>query len=121
MSLTLTPVLNVLLGGKVHKNSWFYDKSEPFFKGIDEGYKDMLGSFMKIRWVSFIIIGICFCLIYIVGKSLQSELAPMEDRNVFRVSLTAPEGTAYTAMQNYVDRVTQFVSDSVPEKRGPAV
>ncbi len=26
VSLTLTPVLNVYLGRKVHKNSWFYDK-----------------------------------------------------------------------------------------------
>ena len=117
VSLTLTPVLNVWLGKKVHTNSWFYDKTEPFFKGMDDAYKDMLGSFMKIRWVSFIIIGICFVLIFLIGKSLQSELAPMEDRGAFRVSLTAPEGTSYTAMQDYVDRVTQFVIDSVPEQR----
>lgn len=117
VSLTLTPVLNVWLGKKVHTNSWFYDKTEPFFKGMDDAYKDMLGSFMKIRWVSFIIIGICFVLIFLIGKSLQSELAPMEDRGAFRVSLTAPEGTSYAAMQDYVDRVTQFVIDSVPEQR----
>jgi multidrug efflux pump len=117
VSLTLTPVLNVWLGKKVHTNSWFYDKTEPFFKGLDDGYKDMLGSFMKIRWVSFLIVSVCFVLIYFVGKSLQSELAPMEDRGAFRVSLTAPEGTSYTAMQSYVDRVTQFVMDSVPEQR----
>ena len=117
VSLTLTPVLNVLLGKKVHKNSWFYDKTEPFFKGMDDGYKETLTSFMKIRGVSFVIIGLCFILIYFVGKNLQSELAPMEDRGAFRISLTAPEGTSYTAMQNYVDRVTQFVMDSVPEQR----
>ena len=117
VSLTLTPVLNVYLGRKVHKNSWFYDKTEPFFKGLDEGYKDMLGSFMKVRAVSFLIIGLCFVLIYFIGKSLQSELAPMEDRGAFRVSMTAPEGTSYTAMQSYVDKVTQFVMDSVPEQR----
>ena len=117
VSLTLTPVLNVYLGRKVHKNSWFYEKSEPFFKGVDDGYKDMLGAFMKVRAVSFLIIGVCFVLIYFIGKSLQSELAPMEDRGAFRVSMTAPEGTSYTAMQSYVDKVTQFVMDSVPEQR----
>ena len=117
VSLTLTPVLNVWLGKKVHTNSWFYDKTEPFFKGLDDGYKDMLRSFMKIRSVSFLIILICFVLIYFIGKNLPSELAPMEDRGAFRVSLTAPEGTSYTAMQSYVDRVTQFVMDSVPEQR----
>ena len=77
----------------------------------------MLGSFMKVRAVSFLIIGLCFVLIYFIGKSLQSELAPMEDRGAFRVSMTAPEGTSYTAMQSYVDKVTQFVMDSVPEQR----
>lgn len=116
VSLTLTPVLNYLLGGKEHKNSWFYDQTEPFFKSMDQGYKEMLTGFMKVRWVAFIIIGVCFVLIYVIGKSLQTELAPMEDRNLLRVSLTAPEGTSYPAMQNYVDRVTQFVMDSVPEK-----
>ncbi|MEN9448520.1 MAG: hypothetical protein RJA25_1810 [Bacteroidota bacterium] len=116
VSLTLTPVLNVWLGGSEHKHSWFYEKTEPFFKGMDDGYTDALTSFMKIRWVSLFIIAVCFVLIFLIGKSLQSELAPMEDRNVLRVSLTAPEGTAYPAMQDYVDRVTQFIMDSVPEK-----
>jgi multidrug efflux pump len=40
----------------------------------------------------------------------------MEDRSQFRISLTAPEGTAYDYMDNYVERVTNFILDSVPEK-----
>ena len=117
VSLTLTPVLNVWLGKKVHTNSWFYEKSEPYFKSFENGYKDMLASFMKVRFVSFFIIAICFVLIYLIGKNLQSELAPMEDRGAFRVSINAPEGTSYTAMQSYVDRISEFVIDSVPEQR----
>jgi multidrug efflux pump len=117
VSLTLTPVLNVWLGKKVHTHSWFYKKTEPFFNGMEEGYKEMVASFMKIRWMSLAIIGACFLLIFIIGKSLQSELAPMEDRGLLRVSLSAPEGTAYPAMQDYTDRVIQFILDSVPEQR----
>ncbi|HQG38540.1 MAG TPA: efflux RND transporter permease subunit, partial [Chitinophagales bacterium] len=98
VSLTLTPVLNAWLGKKVHTHSWFYKKTEPFFNGMEEGYKEMVASFMKIRWMSLAIIGACFLLIFIIGKSLQSELAPMEDRGLLRVSLSAPEGTAYPAM-----------------------
>lgn len=116
VSLTLTPVLNVWLGKKEHTNSWFYEKTEPFFKGLDDGYTDMLKSFMKARWISFPIILVCFALIYLIGSSLQSELAPMEDRGSLRVSVTAPEGTSYTAMQDYVDNITQLVVDSVPEQ-----
>lgn len=117
VSLTLTPVLNVWLGKKEHTTSWFYDKTEPFFKGMEDGYKEMLESFMKIRWVSLGIIATCFLLIFLIGKSLQSELAPMEDRSVLRLSISAPEGTSYPAMQDYVDRITQFVVDSVPEQQ----
>ncbi|MEO7983823.1 MAG: efflux RND transporter permease subunit, partial [Bacteroidota bacterium] len=42
--------------------------------------------------------------------------APMEDRSQFRIQLTAPEGTSFDAMDKYVDRVSNFVMDSVPEK-----
>jgi multidrug efflux pump len=39
----------------------------------------------------------------------------MEDRNQFRVQLTAPEGTAYDYMDNYVKDMVGFVMDSVSE------
>ncbi len=116
VSLTLTPVLNVKLAKEIHQQSWFYKKTEPFFTYLDEGYLDSLRSFMKIRWVALLIIGICFTLIFLIGKNLPSELAPLEDRSVLRVSLSAPEGTSYDFMQNYVDNVSNFIMDSVPEK-----
>jgi multidrug efflux pump len=117
VSLTLTPVLNVYLGKKVHTHSWFYDKTEPLFKGLDDGYKEWLTSFMKVRGIALVIVLISFGLIYFIGKNLQTELAPLEDRGAFRVQVSAPEGTAYPAMQNYVDNLSQFVIDSVPEER----
>ncbi|RAJ04020.1 multidrug efflux pump [Chitinophaga skermanii] len=117
VSLTLTPVLNVKLARKTHKHSWFYEKTEPFFRGMENGYKASLTAFMKVRWVALIIILACFGIIYVIGKSIQSELAPLEDRSQFRMSVTAPEGTAYDYMDTYVDKLTAFIADSVPEKR----
>jgi multidrug efflux pump subunit AcrB len=46
VSLTLTPVLNVLLQSKSHKPSWFYTKTEPFFEGMEKGYQRMLHRFL---------------------------------------------------------------------------
>lgn len=118
VSLTLTPVLNVKLTRKdVHKHSWFYNKTEPFFRGIENGYKNLLTRFMKVRWMAFVIIAACGLIIYFTGKDIPSELAPMEDRSQFRLQLTAPEGTAYDYMDKYVDRVSNFMLDSVPEKQ----
>ena len=117
VSLTLTPVLNVKLSKKdVHKHSWFYRKTEPFFQWMEHSYQKALTAFMRVRWVSFPIIAGCLLVIFFVGGSLQSELAPMEDRSQFRLQLTAPEGTSYDAMDKYVDRISNLMLDSVPEK-----
>ena len=118
VSLTLTPVLNVKMTRKnMHKHSWFYNKTEPFFRWMEDGYKNSLTGFMRVRWLAFVIILVCGGLIYFIGKDIPSELAPMEDRSQFRLQLTGPEGTAYDAMDNYVDKVANFMLDSVPEKQ----
>lgn len=115
VSLTLTPVLSVKLTRAQHKHSWFYTKTEPFFTGMENLYGRWLSSFMRVRWVAFIIIAVCIGAAYLVSLTIQSELAPMEDRNQFRLQLSAPEGTSYDYMDKYVDKMTQFVMDSVPE------
>jgi multidrug efflux pump len=118
VSLTITPVLAVKLTRKdVHKRSWFYTKTEPFFRGMETGYKNALLRFMKVRWIAFLIIAICAVIIVVVGKQLPSELAPMEDRSQFRLSVSAPEGTSFEAMDTYIDRLNNLMIDSVPEKQ----
>ena len=116
VSLTLTPVLNVKLTRKTQKHSRFYNFSEPFFRGMENGYRHALNAFMKQRWLALVLILACFAIIYLIGKDIPSELAPMEDRSQFRLSLTTPEGTSYDYMDKYVDRVSAFIADSVPEK-----
>jgi multidrug efflux pump len=117
VSLTLTPVLNVKLTKKdPTKHSWFYRFTEPFFRWMEDSYQRQLQRFMKIRVIGLIIVGLCLAAIYFVGTTLQSEIAPMEDRSQFRVQLTAPEGTSFDAMDNYVNRVTQLILDSIPER-----
>jgi multidrug efflux pump len=115
VSLTLTPVLNVKMTRKVHKHSKFYVRTEPFFRGMENGYRRMLNGFMRLRWLAFVIILVCFGMIWFIGKDIQSELAPMEDRSQFRLGVSAPEGTAYDYMDRYVDKLSKFIMDSVPE------
>jgi multidrug efflux pump len=116
VSLTLTPVLNVKLGRKKHTHSWFYTKTEPFFTWMEDSYQHALEKFMKVRWIATLIILGCVALIYFIFRNLQSELAPIEDRSQFRLSITAPEGTSYDYMERYMDGLTQFMIDSIPEK-----
>lgn len=115
VSLTLTPVLNVKLARSNDKKSRFYTWSEPFFEGMTNGYKKMLQGFMRLRWIALVLIVICIGMIVTFFKLLPTELAPMEDRGNLRLSLTAPEGTSFEAMDEFVGHVTQFIEDSVPE------
>ena len=117
VSLSLTPVLNIYLTSNTKKHSWFYRVTEPFFKGMDNLYRTTLHAFMKARWISFIIVLACVGLIYIIGKALPSELAPMEDRSRIRASILATEGTDFDYMDKVVYDVAQKIIDSIPEKR----
>ncbi|MEJ7643303.1 MAG: efflux RND transporter permease subunit [Chryseolinea sp.] len=117
VSLTLTPVLSVKLTRSHHEHSWFYRKTEPFFSGMESGYQRWLSAFMGVRWVSFVIIGLCLVASYFIATNIQSELAPMEDRNQFRLQLSAVEGTSFDYMDQYVQEMVKFVQDSIPEYR----
>ena len=117
VSLTLTPVLNVKLTRKnMQKHGWFYRKTEPFFQWMENSYNRALSGFMRIRWMAFVILAVCVGMFLLIARTLKSELAPMEDRSQFRLQLSAPEGTSYDAMDKFVDRLTTFVLDSVPER-----
>jgi HAE1 family hydrophobic/amphiphilic exporter-1/multidrug efflux pump len=117
VSLTLTPVLNVWLNRKEERPSWFYRVTEPFFEKMESSYRSTLASFVKVKFIALVILGLCVGAIYGLFISLPSELAPMEDRSNFRLSVTAPEGTSFDYMADYVDRFASFLKDSIPETR----
>ncbi len=116
VSLTITPVLNVYLNTKNAHEGWFYKKTEPFFTGIESGYKKLLTGFMKVRWMSWIIVLACGGIIVLTMSTLKSEIAPLEDRSSVRFSVTAAEGTSYPYMQKMADEITNYLYDSVPER-----
>lgn len=115
VSLTITPVLNVVMSRKKHSYGWFYLKTEPFFVGMENGYKRMLNGFMNIRWMAWVIVVVCAGIIWFVGKDIQSEIAPMEDKSSVRFTITAPEGSSFDFTKNVAEELTTYLNDSVPE------
>lgn len=116
VSLSLTPMLNAKLIRKNEKKSKFYLRTEPFFVNMVESYRRSLSNFMKRRSWAFVIIGVCVVMIFVVGRLVPSELAPLDDRNWLRVAVTAPEGASYEYMDNFMDKLTALVNDSIKEK-----
>ncbi len=116
VSLTITPVLNVVMTRKNHSHSKFYVKTEPFFQGMENGYKRLVEGFLKVRWMAWVIIVACIGLIVLIFTNLQSEIAPLEDRSSIRFTMTAQEGTSFSKMDQLADAVTNYLYDSIPER-----
>ncbi|EIJ39981.1 cation/multidrug efflux pump [Galbibacter orientalis DSM 19592] len=118
VSLTLTPMLNAYLmkGGK-QKHTKFYNLTEPYFIQMNKSYASSLSSFMKRKWLSFPILLVCIGMIGLFYNILQKETAPYEDRGFVSLSITAPEGSSYEYMDQYMTHITKLINDSVPEKK----
>ena len=116
VSLTITPVLNVVLQRKGTSHGKFYERTEPFFRGMENGYKRLLESFLKVRWMAWIIIAACGVMMYFLYTNIQTELAPLEDKGSIRFQITGPEGSSYGYMVNAGDKLMNYLGDSIPEK-----
>jgi hydrophobe/amphiphile efflux-1 (HAE1) family protein len=117
VSLTLTPMLNAKLVRKdPTKKSKFYLFTEPYFKKLDNWYHQTLINFLQKRWWALVILVITSISIFYFGSQLKSELSPLEDRNWLRMLVTLPEGTSFESTDAVMDKIQNFVSDSIPEK-----
>ncbi|MCR9265787.1 MAG: efflux RND transporter permease subunit [Flavobacteriaceae bacterium] len=118
VSLTLTPMLNAYLTkpGK-QSRSRFYQVTEKYFVAMNKSYAELLGQFMKRKWLSFPILFGCIGLIVLFYSLLQKETAPYDDRNFVRLSVSAPEGSSYEYMDQLMTGITELINDSIPEKK----
>ena len=116
VSLTITPVLNVVLSRKKASHGKFYLKTEPFFTGMENGYERWLKAFLKIRVLAWVLLVACGAIIAFIVTHLQSEIAPLEDRSNIRFTVSTAEGTSFSRTQAITDDITNYLYDSVPEK-----
>ena len=123
VSLTLTPMLSskLLKGG--HSKPWFYNVTEPFFVWMTQAYENSLSSFLRVRWVAWVMMIGLFGVIYTLFKTgaIPSELAPLEDRGQMRISATAPEGSTFDYMLNFTDEITNFIMKEIPESERSSI
>src|SRR5450759_552556 len=116
VSLTITPVLNVLLNRKNAQHSRFYQKTEPFFNNMENGYKNILERFINKRWLAWWIVTICLLIIFFLGRSLQSEIAPIEDKGMIRFQITGQEGASFDQMTIATRGLENYLIDSIPDR-----
>ncbi len=116
VALTLSPMMcRLLLKKHDHGANWFYRATEPFFVFLGSSYRSLLGLFLKVRWAAFLILAGNALLIVWLVQVVPRELAPLEDRENIRISVTAPEGSSYEFTESWMDKIATYVDDSIPE------
>jgi multidrug efflux pump len=112
VALTLSPMLSAYLLKRHDKPNWLYRTTEPFFISLNKGYGNWLKAFMRHRWLAFVFLLGTGALIYVIGKKLPSELAPVEDRSNMSLIAIAPEGVSFDKMKQNMMEVGKYVNDS---------
>jgi multidrug efflux pump len=115
VSLTLTPTMSARTLRKHEHESRFFEMSERMFNRLISRYRSTLQTFVERRYLALVIMLFSVAAIFGLGSSIRSELAPMEDKSRFSVNSTAPEGTSFEAMNDYMDKILSIV-DTMPEK-----
>lgn len=118
VSLTLTPTLSAMLLKGKHKQPWLYRVTEPFWVWLTKTYEDSLTSFLKIRWLAWVLIMAFVGIIWYMIKNdlLPGELAPLSDRNGLRIQSTAQEGATFDYMYSYMEEISDFLEKEIDPK-----
>ncbi len=116
VSLTLTPMMSARMLRQSKKQNRFFQKTEALFNSLSDAYGRSLQSFMKYRWVAFVIMLLSIGIIFGIGSQIPSELAPLEDKSRFTIIASAPEGVSFELMDKYMVEMMQMM-DTFPEKK----
>src|SRR5690554_4875428 len=115
VSLTLTPMMSSKFLKKSERKSKMGAAIGVWLQNLGDNYRNSLDKFMDHRWMSFVILGLTIAMIFGLGRLLPSELAPLEDKSRMRIFATAPEGTSFEMMDDYILELLQ-IADTLPER-----
>ncbi|MGA1278157.1 MAG: efflux RND transporter permease subunit [Candidatus Kapaibacteriota bacterium] len=115
VSLTLTPMMSSRFIKAHQSHGRVYQFIESLLNRLLMAYRNSLQAFIRNPIPSFIVTFVSFGMIWIIGKTLSSEIAPLQDKSRMRVSATAHEGATFEYMDGYVSSISKILRDSVPE------
>ena len=116
-ALTVTPMLASKILVRQEKKSWFYNKTEPFFVGLNNFYSNTLAAFLKVRWIAIPLVVIMLGIIGWLWTSIPAELAPLEDRSQITINTSGSEGATYEYLRDYTEGINDLVDSLMPERR----
>ena len=116
VALTLSPMMcRFLLKKHGTRPNFFYRATEPFFRLITNGYRACLAPVLRWSWLALPILLVNGALMAWLVTVIPRELAPLEDRENIRVNITAPEGASFEYTESWMDKISIYVDENVPE------
>ncbi len=115
VSLTLTPMMSSRMLRKSTHHNKFFTVTENFLNRLIDKYNLSLKLFIRYRWIAIVIMVISMGMIIGLGSLIPSELAPMEDKSRLTIMTTAPEGTSFEIMDDYMKQLIS-IADTIPER-----
>lgn len=115
VALSFVPMLSSKLLKKKERGV-VYMKTERIFTGLNSGYKALLESFLKRKWLVYPIIVLAIVMIAVFWKTIPAEMAPLEDRSSISVRTSTPQGATFEYSRDYTDRISE-IADSVASER----
>ncbi len=114
VALTLTPMMCSKLLRPKQRHGRLYNALEGFFRWLADAYDASLVASLRHR--SVVVTGFLAVAAFgvVLLLSLKSELAPLEDRGIFIVALSAPEGATLQYTDGYAREIEKFLAE-IPE------
>ena len=109
VALTLTPMMcSALL--KPHSPGRFERVMERALNALDRGYGRALSWALGHRWLVLLLMVASGAGSWWLWSTAQSELAPVEDRGVIFMPVTAPDGSTLAYTAKYLDAVARLAN-----------
>ena len=116
-ALTITPMLATKMLKRRETHNWLYDKTEPFFEGMNSGYERLLRWTMRHRFVIFPFVVVVTGLIWWLWTSIPSEMSPLEDRSQITLRISGQEGVTYEVLRDYTEDINTLVDSIIPDAK----
>lgn len=119
VALTLTPMLCSKLLVESKKEGLFYSSTEALFTGLARGYRLFLVSALRAPLIIVAVAGLLSGAAYIFYQQVPKEFSPVEDRGIFFIPVSAPEGASMEYTRREVGKIEKILNPLV--ENGEAV
>ncbi len=114
LALTLTPMLcSKML--KHEERGWLASQVDRRFRRMEAAYGRLLARVIERPLALIAVVVVVMAICGVVFTTLRSELAPREDTGFFQISIAAPEGTGYAALDRYTREVENAIKPMVDD------